>query len=169
MQRPIQFGGAQLPALHHRYRTIDDLTAPDEPTQDEPAQESWHYWLSDQRYPALQPVAVTSARQHAMDKHGQQHRDPDRWLAILTEELGEAAAELNDLRRLVDKFGADHENTASLRRRHFTNLKAEIAQTAATAIHFLADLEGYPCAFSAPHPEYPTCERGDTKRWWEIR
>lgn len=183
-QRPIVFGGAELSSI--RRTEGDDIeererdacrgwaesdlehAAHGRPTtwiEREPDLFVAHtYWLSDQRFHDKQPDSVTAARKHAIDKHGLQHHDPHRWMSILTEEVGEAAKEINDLNEYVDRNGTSHVGTSAFVRR----LKDELAQVASMAIHFIADLEGYAVTFDNEHPEFPEVERGplDPKRWW---
>lgn len=133
-----------------------------------------HRWASDTRAWQDQPTLVGAERLHAMEKHGIQHWSPERWIAILGEEFGEACQEVNEM-VLLQAAGVPGDDP---RYRHrLKRLRHELAQTAAMAIHFLCDLDGYP--IDTDHPGFPQLPElpvpgpdgwfHDEARWWETR
>lgn len=84
----------------------------------------------------LREVSFERGRQ--LKKWGQQDHDPATWLAILTEEVGEVAEEILNM-----KFGADDPKYPQ---GSHENYRAELIQVAAVAV---AALDSFDRQFSA--------------------
>lgn len=69
---------------------------------------------------------IRAERERQNKKWGEQNHDDYRWLAILTEEVGEAAQAI-----LHDEFGGSHAGTA----------KTELVHVAAVAVQWLECME----------------------------
>ena len=80
--------------------------------------------MTDATIEVLEKVAAERSNQDA--KWGEQNHDPGKWLAILTEEVGELAKEMLE-------YDADPVETVSMRR--------EAIQVAAVAVAFIEYLD----------------------------
>lgn len=87
-------------------------------------------WAALIRHHGSQPLGITVARTHAIRKHGAVRHTPHEWLAIIVEEVGEAATELNDA--LLTNDPAEIE-------RCMDAYRMELAQAAAMCTHALID------------------------------
>ena len=78
---------------------------------------------------------VAKERWHQEDKWGQQDNPDFEWVSILTEEVGEAAAEVNEANFVSGKNRGD-----------FSKLRAELVQVAAVAVAWVEciDRRGVP-------------------------
>lgn len=101
--------------------------------------------LDRQQAGVLADVAVERARQDA--KWGQQNHDPFKWLAILQEEVGEAArSALETEARLLPTNGKIESTEDVLRRRDerllcLQNYRTELVQVAAVATAMIECLD----------------------------
>lgn len=81
-------------------------------------------------------------------KWGEQHHHSDfKWLAILSEEVGEAAQAMLDLDSSPDLIPDSHE------------LEAELVQVAAVAIQHIAALRRKRQSFAARPPSFPSPDK----------
>lgn len=77
---------------------------------------------------------VAEERKRQDKKWGVQNHDPDRWIVILTEEVGESAKESYELNSLEGRL--EMSRSARLHR-----LKTELIQTAAVAVAAVESIE----------------------------
>lgn len=63
---------------------------------------------------------------------GKQHHTPEYWLAIVMEEIGEAAMAI---------LAADHNANSKTTSFHKDNTREELIQTAACIIHWIQDID----------------------------
>jgi len=85
---------------------------------------------------------IRAERERQNKKWGEQNHDDYRWLAILTEEVGEAAQAI-----LHDEFGGSHAGTA----------KTELVHVAAVAVQWLECMERRQLTQRAPD-KCPRCD-----------
>ena len=92
---------------------------------------------------------IRAERERQNKKWGEQNHDDYRWLAILTEEVGEAAQAI-----LHDEFGGSHAGTA----------KEELVHVAAVAVQWLECMERRQLTQRVPESDTnKTLTRTDTK------
>ena len=96
---------------------------------------------------------IRAERERQNKKWGEQNHDDYRWLAILTEEVGELAQAI-----LHDEFGGSHAGTA----------KTELVHVAAVAVQWLECMERRQLTQRAPDVGW-TCENGhfNPPQWYQ--
>ncbi len=113
-------------------------------------------WVSTQGAPECLDPSVARERRRQIEKWGIQHHSPEWWLTILSEEVGELAKEILELK--FEKGSAD-------------SMRSELVQVAAVALSWLADLDGRLIvgADARLRRQYPEVLVPDPDRWWLSR
>lgn len=84
---------------------------------------------------------VKHERQRQNEKWGVQNHNPVEWIAILTEEVGEASKEAVDLHFANGEINPHNPAGPGLQRQRIQNLRKELIQVAAVAVQIVEDID----------------------------
>jgi len=87
-------------------------------------------WYEEDLQLILKHIAIE--RSTALTKHGIQDKSADRWMSIITKELGEAAKELND---------ADLDRDNVYKQEYYRRYRQELLQVAASCVGAIINLD----------------------------